>query len=215
MPKIPDTRINAVLFDADGVVQQPADGWLADLAALCGDASRADEFLADVFAAEKPCLTGDADFSAALASVLDRWNSNTTVDEALGVWFHIAPDPAMLDLVRNLRLAGVTVALATNQQPYRAGYMKDALGYGSAFDHLLFSCELGHAKPGVEYFTESLKRLDLAPAQALFLDDHAANVAAARNVGLSAEVFHVASGVDTAQSILDIYGISYTHAGKE
>ena len=58
--------IRAVLLDADGVVQLPGAVWSGSLAALCGDPSRADEFRAEVFAAEKPCLTGAADFEAAL-----------------------------------------------------------------------------------------------------------------------------------------------------
>jgi hypothetical protein len=60
------STIRAVLLDADGVVQLPGSAWNASLDLLCGDPSRADEFRTDVFAAEKPCLTGAADLEAAL-----------------------------------------------------------------------------------------------------------------------------------------------------
>ena len=44
--------INAVLFDADGVIQEPSAAWRPALLALAGDNARAEEPLTDIFAAE-------------------------------------------------------------------------------------------------------------------------------------------------------------------
>ena len=74
--------IRAVLLDADGVVQLPGAAWSGSLAALCGDPSRADEFRAEVFAAEKPCLTGAADFESALQEIR-KWKSSDSHGPAL------------------------------------------------------------------------------------------------------------------------------------
>ena len=143
--------IRAVLLDADGVVQLPGSAWSGSLGALCGDPDRADEFRADVFAAEKPCLTGAADFESALAQVLRKWQSSVSVEVALRAWTDIEPAADILDLVRSLRSSGVSVSLATNQQAHRAHFMTNSLGYRTHFDHLLYSCELGFSKPSVEY----------------------------------------------------------------
>ncbi|MEO5897142.1 MAG: HAD-IA family hydrolase [Vicinamibacterales bacterium] len=197
----------ALLLDADGVVQLPAPAWRASLEALCGDPGRTDEFLADVFAAEKPCLISGAGFDAALAGVLAKWRSRVRVQEALRIWTQIEPDADILALVSTLRASGVAVALATNQQAYRANYMTNALGYARHFDYLLNSCELGHAKPSVGYFSSALAKIKIDPAATLFIDDHQANVAAARNSGLRAELFHVSEGVGRIRAILKRHGL--------
>ncbi len=84
--------IRAVLFDADGVIQEPSAAWRPALLALAGDNARAEELLADIFAAEKPCLTGVQDFETALAEVLLRRNCATNVAEALQIWTMIERD---------------------------------------------------------------------------------------------------------------------------
>jgi putative hydrolase of the HAD superfamily len=200
--------IRAVLLDADGVVQLPRPTWRASLEALCGDPDRTEEFLGDVFAAEKPCLTGGTDFESALAHVLRKWRSTVSVKVAMRIWTQIEPSADMLALVQSLRGSGVTVALATNQQTHRASFMTGALGYADHFDHLLYSCELGHSKPSAEYFSQALSRVMIDPTQVLFIDDHEANVSAARECGLKAEVFHLSEGVERMHGILQGYGLS-------
>ena len=199
--------IRAVLLDADGVVQLPGAVWSGSLAALCGDPSRADEFRAEVFAAEKPCLTGAADFEAALGQVLRKWQSSVSVEVALRAWTDIEPAADILDLVRSLRSSGVSVSLATNQQAHRANFMTNSLGYRTRFDHLLYSCELGYSKPSVEYFSSALAKIAMDPSEVLFIDDHEANVSAARSGGLHGEVFHLSEGVGRIHQILKGYGL--------
>lgn len=202
------TNIRAVLLDADGVVQLPQPNWQASLEKLCGDPTRAEDFLADVFAAEKPCLTGNTDFEPALAAVLRKWRSSVPVEDALRVWTQIEPSPDMLDLAGKLRSSGVAVALATNQQAHRAKYMTSTLGYAEHFDYLLYSCQLGHSKPSSEYFSSALARVMIDPQQALFIDDHETNVSAARQCGLEAEVFHLSEGMRRMHEILRGYDLS-------
>jgi glucose-1-phosphatase len=57
------------------------------------------------------------------------------------------------------------------------------------FDHVLFSCEIKALKPAPATFQYALDRLGCAPADVLFFDDRAANVEAARSLGIEAEVF--------------------------
>jgi putative hydrolase of the HAD superfamily len=199
--------IRAILLDADGVVQLPGSGWNASLGVLCGDPSRADEFRTDVFAAERPCLTGAADFESALAQVLRKWQSCVSVEVALRAWTDIEPAADILDLVRSLRSSGVSVSLATNQQAHRAHFMTNSLGYRVHFDHLLYLCELGFSKPSVEYFSSALAKTAKDPSEVLFIDDHQANVSAARSCSLHGEVFHLSEGMGRIHEILKGYGL--------
>jgi putative hydrolase of the HAD superfamily len=189
------------------VVQLPGSTWNASLGLFCGDPSRADEFRADVFAAERPCLTGAADFKAALEQILRKWQSSVSVEVALRAWTDIEPAADILDLVRSLRSSGVSVSLATNQQARRANFMTHSLGYRTHFHHLLYSCELGFSKPSVEYFSSALAKIAMNPSEAPFIDDHEANVSAARSCGLHGEVFHLSEGVGRIHEILKGYGL--------
>ena len=203
-------RIKVVLLDADGVLQQPGCNWQSSLEALCADPGRSREFLAEVFAAERPCLTGAQDFAEALGSVLSKWGCTATAEEALSVWTLIDPDPHAMRLVKGLRARGIRVALASNQQSRRAEFMSERLRYSESFDHLFFSCHLGHAKPSLNFFKACLERLDVRANEALFIDDHGENVAAARYVGMHAEVFHLRDGSSRLSSILLRYGLTDT-----
>lgn len=201
------TSIRALLLDADGVVQLPAPSWRSSAMALCADSGRADEFLGEIFAAERPCLSGELDFGDALRGVLHRWNSASSVEEALRVWTLIDADSGVLELISELRATGLRVALATNQQQHRARYMTAELGYLDRFDHLLYSCRLGHAKPTPGYFVAALDVLGVPAHRVLFVDDHPENVDAARRCGLHAETFHLCEGIDRLRDVLASYGI--------
>ena len=65
--------IEAVLFDADGVIQSRPSGWRRSLGERIGWVDRVDAFMADVFEVEHPALDGRASFADALPGVLERW----------------------------------------------------------------------------------------------------------------------------------------------
>jgi putative hydrolase of the HAD superfamily len=180
------------------------------VASLSGDPNRTDEFIEDVFSAEESSLVGNSDFTIDLAKVLSDWNSPATVSEALDVWTLITPNAAVLELISSLRVSGLTISLASNQQRHRAGYMINHLGYERLFDHLFFSYDLGHKKPSKEYFIASLSRLEMEPSEVLFIDDHQANVDSALGVGLNSERFHLSMGIAKQEEVLNQYGVQTT-----
>jgi putative hydrolase of the HAD superfamily len=197
--------VTAVLFDADGVVQRPTSDWWSSLSSLVPADGEA--FVADLMAAEKPCLVGKVDFRDALADVLRRWNSPASVDEALEPWSWFAAEPEVVSLIGSLRAAGVGCHLATNQQSYRRTIMQDERGYGAWFDQTFYSCDLGLAKPDPAYFRAILGSLDLPASSVLFIDDNVANVDAAASVGLQAELYDLSAGVPALASLLRRYDL--------
>lgn len=182
--------VEAILFDADGVVQRPTADRQAQWRALVDGVEEAVKpFKLDIFTAERPCHDGSGDFVSALRDVLRRWNCRGTVDDALRAWTAIAVDQAVIDVIAKVRASGVPCHLATNQEPYRARHMRQVLEYGKVFDRLFFSCELGRSKPDPLYFAMIIKSLNVAPEAILFIDDMEANAAAAESVGIRAELF--------------------------
>ena len=190
-----------LLLDADGVVQEGDPGFRASLEALCPEPAKVGEFVAGVFAAERPCATGERDFAEALGEVLNRWNIPGTLDEALSCWERVEPSGQVLDFVAELRGAGTVVALATNQQNYRARVLRELLAYDDHFDALLISCELGFVKPTAGFFGAACARLGIDRADALFVDDAMPNVLGAREAGLAAEHDHLSEGVGRLRAL--------------
>ena len=202
--------MRGVLFDADGVVQRTPKNWLSLLETLVPDGAVVDDFLADVFAAEKPCLTGKKIFRAELDVVLNKWNCNTTSDEAIDIWTMIEPVDSVLELIQQVRSRGTEAGLGTNQQQFRADYMKSELGYIELFDRLFFSCELQFTKPSHRFFDKVSVDWQIPKADILFLDDQPANVQAAKEVGMAAEQFDINNGIESLHHILDKHKVSYS-----
>jgi len=202
--------IRALLLDADGVVQRAGRVWRDELAKLIDATQDLDAFIADVVAAEKPCLVGAADFAARLSGVLERWHSATRVDEALRIWTDITVDRGILAAVTAVRGGGLCCCLATNQHARRAAYMSAELRYGELFDREFYSCEVGRAKPDPEYFERILAMLGVRPEDVLFFDDHENNAAAAREVGINGVHFEPNGGAALLIRRLGEFGVNVT-----
>jgi putative hydrolase of the HAD superfamily len=199
--------IKALLFDADGVIQRPSALRHESWQALFGHERDAQPFLDAVFECERRALEGTSDFIGALSGLLREWQCQGTLKDALAVWTMIAPDPGMTQLVQTLRQGGIRCYLATNQEPHRAFYMSDQLGYRRLFDGAFYSCRMGVAKPATAYFRAIIDELGLPAANVLFIDDNEANVNSARDAGLNALQFLVDSGPSHLKHALRGFGV--------
>lgn len=197
----PETLTGAVLFDADGVIQHAADDWQGRLRSVLGDGADVRAFLGEVFQAERPALRGERDFESILSEALARWRRPGRLRDALRVWQAITVNAGVMQIVAELRAAGVYCALASNQNACRARYMSDDLGYAASFDHAFYSCDLGFTKPDLRFFQAVIDALRLPPDQVLFIDDRQENVAAARDAGIRAALFQPPPGTESAQEL--------------
>ena len=178
MTSVP-TPTRAVVFDADGVLQGRRPGFVRGLIRLGGP-----RFAVDCLRAEATTITGTLDLVATLDAVALRHRVATTGEELMRRWLDIVVDPEALALVAELRAGGTTVALGTNQQPYRGRWMQQQLGYPALFDANFYSFELGVAKPDPRFFRAVIDGLGLPPAAITFVDDLPPNVRAARRAGM-------------------------------
>jgi HAD superfamily hydrolase (TIGR01509 family) len=80
--------------------------------------------------------------------------------------------------------------------------MQERWNMAVLFDDLVISAEVGIAKPDPRIYRLALQRLDVQPAEAVFIDDMPVNVEAARREGLFAIQF-----LDTQQTLTDLQSL--------
>ena len=91
--------------------------------------------------------------------------------------------PATVALIEELHEAGVPLALLSNA-PSAFGRAVERQPWSTRFRELLFSGDLGVAKPDAEIWKVLLDRLDARPSDCVFLDDRQVNVDGANLAGL-------------------------------
>ena len=121
-----------------------------------------------------------------------------------------APVPAMYDMIRALRGAGLRTALLSNSWG-RDEYPRAE--FPGLFDMVVISGECGMRKPEEEIFLHTAKTLGLEPQQCVFIDDMEANVAAAVACGMTG-VHHIGAA-ETAAALQDLLGVSLEGPGAD
>ncbi|MET8758329.1 HAD family phosphatase [Lentzea sp. NPDC004782] len=111
------------------------------------------------------------------------------------------PDPAMVELVRKARTAGLHTALLSNS--WGEGYPKDLLI--ELFDTVVISGRVGLRKPDERIYHHTLDRIGVTPGRTVFFDDAPVNVDAAQAVGMHA-FRH--TGVDDTRAHLATLGVN-------
>jgi putative hydrolase of the HAD superfamily len=94
-------------------------------------------------------------------------------------------DPEVLAFAREVRAAGIPVALATNATDQLDADLA-RLDLAGEFETVVNSSVLGAGKPSAEFFRAACQAIGTPPPACLLVDDLERNVAGARAVGLSA-----------------------------
>jgi putative hydrolase of the HAD superfamily len=99
----------------------------------------------------------------------------------------MAVHEGMVDAITELKARGYKTALVTNNIKEAGDDWRALLDLDTLFDAVVDSCVVGMRKPDARIFEHALEQLGgVAPEAAVFLDDHAANVAGAQRAGLQA-----------------------------
>ncbi|WP_203597945.1 HAD family phosphatase [Streptomyces sp. SID7909] len=178
------------LFDLGGVVCRfHRERRLERLGAACGLSARRVEselYGAGLIAAWD---RGQGSAEEVEGEIRRRLGFAGTAEELRRIWCGaFEPDPEVLaaaDLVRDRP----TALFTDNDALLRAGLPERLPEVNDRFDVLAFSCALGATKPAEEAFAGALGLLGAVPGEAFFVDDREANVRAARELGLTAELF--------------------------
>ncbi len=182
-----------MLWDADGVLQStPAQLW--DLAV-------------QVVGQIPGALTGAAIDEQLIRGIAHDLGIGDRTEDILAVWSTFEFSSASLQVVAQVRSAGTSCYLATNQDAYRASWMREDAAYSKFLDGGFYSCDIGVAKPSIAFFEHIITDLGLFPGHLLFIDDQPVNVAGARSAGLRAEHWAHHDGVARLREILHTHGI--------
>jgi putative hydrolase of the HAD superfamily len=114
----------------------------------------------------------------------------------------MAPVEPMYAMLRSLRRAGIRTAMLSNS--WGNDYPREL--FTDVFDAVVISSEVGMRKPERRIFVHALAKLGLAPRQCVFIDDVEANVAAARELGMTA--VHHRDPDATAAAVRDLFGLA-------
>jgi putative hydrolase of the HAD superfamily len=178
--------IHAVIFDIGGVfVQQSARSaqrrWEERLGLAEGSLGRTIWTMPISAQAE----VGQASVDDVWAAVADRFELNPIDLAALrgdffsgGAW-----NDQLIDYARSLRTHCKT-GVISNAWPDARAAVKPWLN-GETFDDLIFSAEVGLAKPDRRIYTLALDHLQVQPVEAIFVDDVQENVEAAQAIGMT------------------------------
>jgi epoxide hydrolase-like predicted phosphatase len=94
-------------------------------------------------------------------------------------------DEELIDYIRALRPRYKTAMLSNAWDDLRDVVVNE-WQIGEAFDELIISAEVGVAKPDPRIYRLTLKRLEVEPSEAIFIDDFLRNVEGAQAAGIHA-----------------------------
>ena len=185
--------LRAVIFDFGNVICFPvAPEKIARAAADCG--LSVEQFWNAFWV---PRL----DYDAGLMEPEEYWNAvaaaaGTRFDPSLlpalirhEIEFWNEFDKRVLAWIKALRASGIRTGLLSNLPRVLGEALRTTPGFLEHFDHVTFSYELRMVKPAAAIYRHAVDGLDVAPADALFIDDKQVNVDGALAVGLQAKLF--------------------------
>jgi putative hydrolase of the HAD superfamily len=111
-------------------------------------------------------------------------------------------DQVMHDLIRSARQAGLRTALLSNS--WGGNYPRHL--FPELFDAVVISSEVGMRKPEPRIFRLATELIGLAPAECVFIDDIAENVAAAQAAGLVG--VHHRTARETTERLTELLGVT-------
>ena len=147
--------------------------------------------------------SGLAEFEHALASQLQLLDGSPVPGDGLleRMWAGSRMDDDMLAVFRRLHAIGIPTGLLSNS--WGSGYPTDL--FPEMFDAVVISAEVGMRKPEPRIFLHAAELLGLAPQECVFIDDIAANITAAEDLGF-AGVLHTDTA-STVQRLSELLGI--------
>lgn len=184
--------IKNVIFDFGGVLLDWNPRYLYRL--YFGNDADTEYFLANVYSEE---WNADNDRGVPLAENVARLQArHPEYAEAIALFKSHWGDmlggsiPEGVALLEEVKRAGYGVYGLTNWEAETIGIAYERFGFFSLFDGIVVSGEEHIIKPEHAIYELLLNRYSLRAEECLFIDDNPRNVAAAREVGMSAVVFN-------------------------
>lgn len=179
-----------ILFDVDGVLIRTFNDKKEFLWSLHieRDLGVTGAMMRDIFSGSwSDCIRGKADTKVHVQSILAKHDMPLAAEDFIAYWhMHDSHfDPAVMACVEGLK--GCRVFMATNQDKYRAGYLKKSIGH--LFEGMFTACDIGATKPEEPFYQHVEQALGIHPQNIIFFDDTAAHVEVAKQRGWNAHIY--------------------------
>lgn len=96
----------------------------------------------------------------------------------------LEPLPGLLEFLREIQARGLAAGLVTNAPAENVGAVLPALKLQDFFDIIVLSVEVEAVKPDPAPYDEALKRLGVAPEEALAFEDSVSGISSAVGAGI-------------------------------
>jgi putative hydrolase of the HAD superfamily len=177
-----------ILFDLDGVLALPEEAF-----SIIYTKSRGYDIKPFIHFFENEWVnfvTGRADIKQHITENPNFWKWDGTPDELLSFWFKaedVKNDP-LLDIIHSARKDGFKCYVATEQEKYRTGYIRDVM-FGNEFDGVFSTAEIGYRKNDPKFYEAILESLNIPPSQVAFFDDSQSKIDTALKSGINAQLY--------------------------
>lgn len=181
--------IKAILFDADGVTiknhryfsQRFSEDFNVPMEKIL-------PFLQEDL---KQCSIGKGDLKQSLIKYIPLWGYTKTPEELMEYWFEGEKeiDNQVIKFVKELKNKGIKCYLVSDNEWYRATYLKEKINLNTIFDNCFFSCDLGVKKSNPEFFVKVYQTTNLKPEELMYFDDDTKNVDIASSQGIDAHTY--------------------------
>lgn len=186
-------NIEAVLFDADGVLTLPEEVFTVLYSKSHGlDPEPFEQFFRESWPA---IVTGKKDLKESIAEKPELWQWSGNVDDLLEYWFKTenVRNDELLTVIKGLKEQGLSCYLATDQERYRGDYMRRVM-FKDLFEDYFISSELGVTKTNPKFFELIIERLqlvnpELKASDIIFFDDSQSKVDTACSVGINGQLY--------------------------
>lgn len=183
----------AALFDVDGVLNVQSEFFSHTYARENNlNIEALEHFFKGVFI---EASLGRRDLVELITENHDAWRWDQDPQILLQNWFKSenAPNKTLLEIVSKVRKAGIPVYLATQQEKYRAQYIREVM-YPGLFDDEFITCEIGYDKSSPEFFRAVIERLQvtdssIVPAEIVYFDDRQNLIDIARTLGIDGYLY--------------------------
>lgn len=185
--------LRAVIFDfgmvLTGLPDQAAHDEMVRITGLSPDRFES-LYWADRLAYDEGKLTGIAFWQKLLRDA--RLDGGQSMVEELNRWdarMWTTQNPAMVTWQAQLRQHGIRTAILSNMGDSVLESIQQAFDWIKRFDVLVWSFQLGIAKPDPNIYRHTLEKLGTHPEETLFIDDRRVNIDAAIALGMKAIEF--------------------------
>jgi putative hydrolase of the HAD superfamily len=183
-----------LLLDADGVLVMPPKLFSEVYCEKYGvDPEKQQRFYAtDDF---KQALLGKLNLVDAIKAHNDLWQWRGDFSQLVEMWLEAEnyPNEDLVDLINIYKKQGLPIYLATQQEEYRANYLKETM-FRDLLDGIFCSCDIRANKHDKSFWQSVIKSLsnkyeDIAPNEIAYFDDRQSIVDVARACGLDAHLY--------------------------